>query len=189
MARDGRASVVGAGCAPVRSARCGLALAHCLAQRHGIGARRCLVFIQPEHVDRLFEALCLLGESGCGTGELFDHGRVLLRDAIELVDRLVHLRDAPTLPDYRLIEVRFEESFVEAIDINLLPRNWRANRPPEISPSCDHHEVRLRDRAGMEHTLKADVGCRNTLFNAAQQSAAEAVPMCMSACVPLCTGV
>jgi putative protease len=41
---------------------------------------------------------------------------------------------------------------------------------------CDRHEVRLRDRVGMEHTLKADVGCRNTLFNAVPQSAAEAVP-------------
>lgn len=41
---------------------------------------------------------------------------------------------------------------------------------------CDHHQVRLRDRIGMEHPLKADVGCRNTLFNAVPQSAAEVVP-------------
>jgi putative protease len=41
---------------------------------------------------------------------------------------------------------------------------------------CDTHQVRLRDRLGMEHTLSADVGCRNTLFNAVPQSAAEAVP-------------
>ena len=34
----------------------------------------------------------------------------------------------------------------------------------------------MRDRVGMEHTLSADVGCRNTLFNAVPQSAAEAVP-------------
>src|SRR5205814_346030 len=27
---------------------------------------------------------------------------------------------------------------------------------------CDKHEVKLRDRVGMEHPLKADVGCRNT---------------------------
>lgn len=38
---------------------------------------------------------------------------------------------------------------------------------------CDEHEVKLRDRIGMEHTLKADVGCRNTLFNATPQSGAE----------------
>ncbi len=42
---------------------------------------------------------------------------------------------------------------------------------------CDRHEVRLRDRVGAEHPLKADVGCRNTLFNAVPQSAAEAVPL------------
>jgi len=34
----------------------------------------------------------------------------------------------------------------------------------------------MRDRIGMEHILKADVGCRNTLFNAVPQSAAETVP-------------
>jgi putative protease len=36
--------------------------------------------------------------------------------------------------------------------------------------------VKLRDRIGMEHVLHADVGCRNTLFNAVPQSAAEVVP-------------
>ena len=41
---------------------------------------------------------------------------------------------------------------------------------------CDRHVVRLRDRIGVEHLLTADVGCRNTLYNAAAQSAAEAVP-------------
>jgi putative protease len=38
---------------------------------------------------------------------------------------------------------------------------------------CDRHTVRLRDRIGYEHLLTADVGCRNTLFNATAQSAAE----------------
>jgi len=41
---------------------------------------------------------------------------------------------------------------------------------------CDLHEVKLRDRIGMEHPLRADVGCRNTLFNAVPQSAAEVLP-------------
>jgi len=45
---------------------------------------------------------------------------------------------------------------------------------------CDHHEVKLRDRVGMEHSLKADVGCRNTLFNAVPQSAAEIVPQLLA---------
>jgi putative protease len=38
---------------------------------------------------------------------------------------------------------------------------------------CDEHEVKLRDRVGMEHPLKADVGCRNTVFNALAQTGAE----------------
>ena len=40
---------------------------------------------------------------------------------------------------------------------------------------CDKHEVRLRDRVGAEHPLKADAGCRNTGFNARAQSGAESV--------------
>jgi putative protease len=38
----------------------------------------------------------------------------------------------------------------------------------------------LRDRVGMEHVLHADVGCRNTLYNAVPQSAAEVVPTLLS---------
>ena len=40
---------------------------------------------------------------------------------------------------------------------------------------CDRHAVRLRDRVGVEHPLQADVGCRNTVFNATAQSGAEVV--------------
>lgn len=38
---------------------------------------------------------------------------------------------------------------------------------------CERHRVHLRDRVGMEHPLKADVGCRNTLFNAVPQTGAQ----------------
>jgi putative protease len=38
---------------------------------------------------------------------------------------------------------------------------------------CDRHDLRLRDRVGAEHPLKADVGCRNTVFNARAQTGAE----------------
>jgi putative protease len=41
---------------------------------------------------------------------------------------------------------------------------------------CDHHVVQLRDRVGMDHPLKADIGCRNTLYNAVPQTAAEYLP-------------
>ena len=37
---------------------------------------------------------------------------------------------------------------------------------------CDRHRVHLRDRVGMEHPLRADAGCRNTLFNAVPQTGA-----------------
>lgn len=41
---------------------------------------------------------------------------------------------------------------------------------------CDRHQISLRDRAGMDHPVEADVGCRNTVFHAALQSAAQLVP-------------
>ena len=40
---------------------------------------------------------------------------------------------------------------------------------------CDKHDVRLRDRVGAEHPLKADIGCRNTVFNALAQTGAQYV--------------
>jgi putative protease len=40
---------------------------------------------------------------------------------------------------------------------------------------CDHHDVRLRDRVGAEHPLKADAGCRNTVYNSRAQTGAEYV--------------
>jgi putative protease len=46
---------------------------------------------------------------------------------------------------------------------------------------CDRHVVSLRDRIGVEHPLTADVGCRNTLYNAVPQSAAEAVSALLEA--------
>jgi putative protease len=42
---------------------------------------------------------------------------------------------------------------------------------------CEHHKVSVRDRAGMSHPVEADVGCRNTVFHAHPQSAAQLVPV------------
>lgn len=41
---------------------------------------------------------------------------------------------------------------------------------------CDRHRVDLRDRSGAANPLVADVGCRNTMYNAVAQSAAEYIP-------------
>src|ERR1035441_3647101 len=40
---------------------------------------------------------------------------------------------------------------------------------------CDKPDVRLRARVGAEHPLKADAGCRNTVFNSQAQTGAEFV--------------
>ena len=46
---------------------------------------------------------------------------------------------------------------------------------------CERHSVSLRDRSGVDHPLRADLGCRNTLFNGRAQTAAEALPSLLSA--------
>jgi putative protease len=40
---------------------------------------------------------------------------------------------------------------------------------------CDTQELKLRDRVGAQHPVKADIGCRNTVFNALAQTGAEHV--------------
>jgi putative protease len=45
---------------------------------------------------------------------------------------------------------------------------------------CDRHDVSLRDRVGVEHPVKADAGCRNTVFNGRAQTGAEGVPKMLS---------
>jgi putative protease len=44
---------------------------------------------------------------------------------------------------------------------------------------CDRHDVRLRDRVGAEHPVRADAGCRNTVFNTLAQTGAEYVSRLM----------
>jgi putative protease len=38
---------------------------------------------------------------------------------------------------------------------------------------CEQHRVSLRDRIGMSHPVRVDEGCRNTVYNAIEQSGAE----------------
>ncbi len=46
---------------------------------------------------------------------------------------------------------------------------------------CETHQVSLRDRVGSEHVLSADIGCRNTLFNATAQTGADYLPKLVAA--------
>jgi putative protease len=38
---------------------------------------------------------------------------------------------------------------------------------------CEKHTVELRDRVGARHPVKADAGCRNTVYHALAQTGAE----------------
>jgi len=46
---------------------------------------------------------------------------------------------------------------------------------------CDRHVVKIRDRVGSEHPIKADVGCRNTVFNARAQTGAQYAQVLLAA--------
>ncbi|MEF3305432.1 DUF3656 domain-containing U32 family peptidase [Paenibacillus sp. GYB003] len=41
---------------------------------------------------------------------------------------------------------------------------------------CEEHRVSLQDRIGMSHPVRVDEGCRNTVYNAIEQSGAEYLP-------------
>jgi putative protease len=45
---------------------------------------------------------------------------------------------------------------------------------------CDHHRIAVRDRVGESHPIRADVGCRNTVFHARPQSGASHLPQLLS---------
>ncbi|MBK1990131.1 U32 family peptidase [Sphaerospermopsis aphanizomenoides BCCUSP55] len=45
---------------------------------------------------------------------------------------------------------------------------------------CEKQEVKIRDRVGSEHILKADAGCRNTVYNGTAQTGAEYVQRLIS---------
>ena len=49
-------------------------------------------------------------------------------------------------------------------------------RTAPCSFACMKHEVRLRDRLGVEHPLQSDAGCRNTLYHAQPQNLIDHVP-------------
>jgi putative protease len=51
----------------------------------------------------------------------------------------------------------------------------KGRNPHDCGRPC-RHKVELRDRVGAEHPLLADAACRNTVFNAVAQSAAEFLP-------------
>ncbi|MBM4455000.1 MAG: U32 family peptidase [Verrucomicrobia bacterium] len=46
---------------------------------------------------------------------------------------------------------------------------------------CDHHRITVRDRVGEAHPIRADVGCRNTVFNARPQSGVSHLPDLLAA--------
>jgi len=45
---------------------------------------------------------------------------------------------------------------------------------------CDHHRIAVRDRVGESHPIRADVGCRNTVFNSSPQSGASHIPQLLA---------
>ena len=44
------------------------------------------------------------------------------------------------------------------------------NSKEDCGHPCEHHSVHLRDAGGQDHLVLADMGCRNTVFNAEAQS-------------------
>jgi putative protease len=53
---------------------------------------------------------------------------------------------------------------------------WQGKDWRDCGRPCDRHRVELRDRVGAAFPVAADAGCRNTVYNAVPQSAAQFLP-------------
>lgn len=51
----------------------------------------------------------------------------------------------------------------------------QGNSVKDCGKVCEHHEVEVRDHKGVQHFLKSDQECRNTMFNGQPQSASRIV--------------
>src|SRR5688500_12569437 len=79
---------------------------------------------------------------------------------------------SPSMADAAILQLMFHmEHCVFCHTLSPAAHDYRdCGRP------CDTPRLDLRDHKGERHPLLADVGCRNTLYNATPQSAAELVP-------------
>ena len=50
--------------------------------------------------------------------------------SLAILEVLVHLESSTPLPGYSLVQVAFEESLVQELEVEGLPPNWRASPPP-----------------------------------------------------------
>jgi len=106
-------------------------------------------------------------------------GRVTLSHDLNLAQILALLKSSPPdwfeLTIYHHMPMFHMEHCVFAAFLSGGTDHTNCGRP------CDSRRVHLRDRVGIEHPLRADVGCRNTLFHAAPQSGAGSFPEFLSA--------
>ena len=106
-------------------------------------------------------------------------GRVTLSHDLNLAQILALLKGSPPdwfeLTIYHHMPMFHMEHCVFAAFLSGGTDHTNCGRP------CDSRRVHLRDRVGIEHPLRADVGCRNTLFHAAPQSGAGSFPEFLSA--------
>jgi U32 family peptidase len=100
------------------------------------------------------------------------HGAVAFTPSFDLdAAQLVHLASSPFAPFAEVVVHHPMPLFhMEHCVIAALLSDGHDHK--SCGRPCEHHQVSLRDRAGMDHPVEADVGCRNTVFHAAPQSAA-----------------
>jgi len=108
--------------------------------------------------------------------EVLDRGLVAFTPSFDLdATQLLRLLDGELAPHAEVVVHHPMPLFhMEHCVIAALLSNGRDYK--DCGRPCDRHKLSLRDRAGMEHPVEADVGCRNTVFHAAAQSAASLLP-------------
>ena len=94
--------------------------------------------------------------------------------SLAVLELLVHMESAPTTPEYRLIELGFDESLVTAVDVRRLPRNWQRDPAPRVLQEIGNRWVR-RGRSAVLRVPSAITAEPNYLLNPAHADFAKIV--------------
>jgi RES domain-containing protein len=106
--------------------------------------------VQREHLAEAFTGAgaSLYGGrwNSTGVGVVYTAGSI----SLAVLEMLVHLQGAGRVPDYRLIEIQFDDSLIQILNRARLPRGWRRYPPPAKLRQIGDHWIRAARSAVLQ---------------------------------------
>ncbi len=141
-----------------------------------LGLLRTLLTVQGEAVPPLFGDFSLNAANALTVAHLLDLGLERLAPTHDLnASQLAALADQPYKDRLELI-VHHHLPLFHTEHCVFCKFLSNGNDFRDCGRPCEAHAVHLKDREGREHVVLADMGCRNTVFNAEAQSGALHLP-------------